>query len=81
MRQHYIYFGETSQTSIIQTDEGTLHWIPGDKLLQMEYTQTFAQMLVHYTNRNPQDKTVYVGVAGNENGRLKMQWLKCEDFE
>jgi len=26
IRQSYIYFGETSRTDVIQTDEGTLFW-------------------------------------------------------
>jgi len=75
------YFCETAQTKLIQTDEGILHWIPESELLKREYTKTFAAMLKHYTTRHPQDRAVYVGVAGNGNGSLSMTWTLLEDFE
>ncbi|MCL1788161.1 MAG: NUDIX domain-containing protein [Defluviitaleaceae bacterium] len=89
IRQNYVYFGDTSKTTLAQTDEGTLHWVPEEewlnasesKLFNREYTQTFAAMLKHYAARDPQDKAVYVGVAGNNNGKLTMTWTRCEDFE
>jgi hypothetical protein len=33
------------------------------------------------TLRNKDDRTVYVGVAENDNGKLHMNWAQCEDFE
>jgi len=81
IRQSYIYFGETKQNEIIQTDEGELFWISETELLNREYTKTFAAMLEHYTKRNPNDRFVNVGVAENDNGKLKMNWARCEDFE
>lgn len=81
IRQSYLYFGETTQTEIIQTNEGELFWISANALLDREYSKTFAAALVHYTSRNVQDQTVYVGVAENENGLLRMTWSRCEDFD
>lgn len=81
IRQSYIYFGETSQNEIIQTDEGVLFWIPEAELLDREYTKTFTAMLEHYIKREPNDRAVYVGVAENDNGKLRMNWSRCEDFE
>jgi len=81
IRQNYIYFGETAQTGVIQTDEGKLFWIPADELLNREYTKTFAAMLEHYVKRDKHDRAVYVGVAENDGGKLRMNWSKCEDFE
>lgn len=81
IRQNYIYFSETIVSDVIQTDEGVLFWIPQEKLLEREYTATYAAMLEHYTKREQNDNAVYVGVAENNNGKLKMNWSKCEDFE
>ena len=81
IRQSYIYFGETKQNEITQTDEGDLFWISETKLLNRKYTKTFTAMLEHYTKRNQNDRAVYVGVAENDNGKLEMKWAKCEDFE
>ena len=81
IRYNYFYFGETTKTETIQTDEGILHWIPESELLNRDYTQTIAAMLEHYTTRHPHDRAVYVGVAGNDNNNLNMTWALLEDFE
>ena len=81
IRQSYIYFGETEQTDVIETDEGELFWIAHGDLLKREYTKTFAAMLEHYINRNQDDRAVYVGVAENDGGNLRMNWSRCEDWE
>ena len=81
IRQSYIYFGETTETDVIQTDEGELFWIPENELLNREYSKTFTVMLEHYTKRNQYDRVVYVGVADNDNDKLRMIWTRCEDFE
>ncbi|MCL2404820.1 MAG: NUDIX domain-containing protein [Defluviitaleaceae bacterium] len=80
IRQNYIYFGHTSQVNLCQTCEGTLYWVPKNELTSKEYTQSFAAMLDHYVNTN-KDDAVYVGVTQNNEGKLKMCWSRCEDFE
>ena len=81
IRQSYIYFGDTDQTEVTQTNEGELFWIRCGELLEREYTKTFAAMLEHYTKRVQSDRAVYVGVACNAKGNLQMNWSRCEDFE
>jgi len=83
MRCSYIFFGETSQTEVIQTDEGQLFWVPKDKWLDRQFTETFTLMLEHYMQRHPGDRRVYVGVAGKDSVKdgLHMSWAVCEDFE
>jgi 8-oxo-dGTP diphosphatase len=81
IRQSYIYFGETARTDVFQTDEGELVWVCEYELINREYTQTFAAMLRHYINRDENDRAVYVGVAGDNNGGLAMVWAKCEDWD
>jgi len=81
IRHIYIYFGETEQNELTQTDEGELFWIPCGELPEREYTGTFIAMLEHHAKREACDKSVYVGVADSDGGRLKMHWARCEDFE
>jgi len=81
IRQNYIYFGETSQTKVSQTDEGTLYWVPKAEMLSKEYTKSFAAMLNHYAKRCPNDTALYIGVTQNDESNLKMNWSKFEDFE
>ena len=81
IRQSYIYFGETTRSEIIQTDEGELFWIPESELTNREYSKTFTAMLEHYTKRSPGDRALYVGAAENDDGELHMNWARSEDFE
>ena len=81
IRQNYIYFGETDISDLIDTEEGTLHWIPEKDLLKREFTKTFGPMLNHYINTPDMLKRVVVGVAENDNGKVNMSWPVVEDFE
>jgi len=76
----YVFFGETSQTDVINTDEGELFWISKNELLNREYSKTYTNMLRHYINRAQDDRAIYVGVADNDKGRLRMNWSRCEDY-
>jgi len=81
IRQSYIYFGDTTTSDVIQTDEGVLSWVPHGELQKREYTATYAAMMEHYMKRNRIDRAVYVGVADDDSGKLKMNWSRCADFE
>lgn len=80
IRQSYIYFGDTDIIDIVDTNEGKLHWIHENDLLELEYTKTFSAMLKHYLNTLEYDKIV-VGVAENVGRELFMTWSVVEDFE
>jgi len=80
VRQNYIYFGKTDKTEIVDTEEGKLHWIEEEDLLNREFTKTYTEMMKHYLKNKYCDK-VYVGVAGKEANNLKMNWSLLEDFE
>ena len=81
IRQNYIYFGETNMERFIDTDEGKLYWIKEEELLNREYTQMYTAMLQHYINNKDKQEKITVGVAGNINGKLKMNWTMVEDFK
>jgi 8-oxo-dGTP diphosphatase len=81
IRQNYIYFGETDKKDLINTDEGTLHWIEEKELLEREYTKTYTEMIKHYAKTPDQNERVVIGIAGKELNQLKMEWVIAEDFE
>lgn len=88
VRQSYLYFGETDAMDVVANDEGELFWIPEHELLNRKFTQTFEAMLRHYIEASAKEsgmelaaQNVTVGVAENDNGKLKMQWVNIEDFE
>ena len=80
LRQNYVYFGETTAKDLINTDEGTLHWIPEKELLNREFTQTFTAMLRHYTE-TPDCENIVIGAAHSVDGKLKMSWSSIRDFD
>ncbi|MDR3121111.1 MAG: NUDIX hydrolase [Clostridiales bacterium] len=80
IRQNYIYFGDTDAEPTIETDEGELHWISENELLDRTYTATFAAMLEHYLT-TPDTERLLVGVAENDNGSCRMVWSEIQDFD
>jgi 8-oxo-dGTP diphosphatase len=81
IRQNYIYFGETDKKDLINTEEGTLHWIEENELLGKEYTKTYKKMMEHYIKTPDLEERVVIGIAGKELNQLKMEWAIAEDFE
>jgi 8-oxo-dGTP diphosphatase len=77
--QSYIYFGGTSAEPSVTTDEGELHWIPEDELMNRQYTVTFTHMLRYYL-AHKDDERVTVGAAANAGGECVMRWTAIEDF-
>ncbi|MCL2049102.1 MAG: NUDIX domain-containing protein [Defluviitaleaceae bacterium] len=78
--QMYIYFGDCSTKEILHTDEGVLVWIAEKELANLEYSSAFSAMIVHYLNRTPNDKELYVGVAEKRQNVLSMTWTSCVDL-
>jgi 8-oxo-dGTP diphosphatase len=78
--QSYIYFGETNAEPSIVTDEGTLHWVPQEELLNRTFTATFTHMLRHYLAHQDEER-VTVGAATNVNGECVINWTAVEDFD
>jgi len=80
IRQNYIYFGDTDIKDFKDTEEGTLHWIEEDKLLEKEFTKTFTEMMKHYL-QNKNNEKIVVGIAGKKANQLNMNMVIVEDFE
>ncbi len=81
IRQSYVYFGKTSKKETIQTDEGVLHWISKEEMLNRTFSDTFAEMLKHHSTQQNGSDDRFVGVAENKNGALNMNWALLKDFE
>ena len=78
IRQSYIYFGKANTKSFVDTDEGTLYWIPKEELKKKQYTSTYAKMIEHYLSSDADDNNVFIGIAENVDGKLNMCWSKLE---
>ena len=81
IRQNYLYFGETNIMEVLDTEEGTLHWVQKEELLDKVYTKTYTEMMKHYMETPDPMGRIIVGIAGKHKNKLKMNWSILEDFE
>jgi 8-oxo-dGTP diphosphatase len=63
VRQQFVYSGHTTRRDILQTDEGVLHWIPREEVLQRDIPFIFHCLLEHYLQNGPATH-IWVGTAG-----------------
>ncbi len=71
---NYIYFGKTNIRCVVQNDEGTLHWIPKEKVLHRKYIDVLKLTLEHYFEHD-KNGDVVVGVMESETN-IKWSILK-----
>lgn len=79
VRQQYVYFGETSHTDYIPSDEGELYWISKDELVNLHTSKIIKFMIEHYLNHSTSDD-VFVGtVTVNDQGTPQIQWAVMKE--
>jgi 8-oxo-dGTP diphosphatase len=81
VRQQFIYTARTTRRDVLQTEEGDLHWIPREQVLQREIPFIFHQLLRHYFTNGP-TAHIWVGTAGfNEHKAPEVHWTALIDPE
>jgi len=79
IRQQFIYTAETTRRNIVQTNEGILHWIPRDQVLNREIPFIFHTLLAHYFDHGPSGH-IWVGTAGyQEDAVPTVHWTALVD--
>ena len=79
VRQQFIYTARTARRDILQTDEGVLHWIPLDQVLNRKIPFIFHSLLEHYFTHGP-TAHIWVGSAGfDHESRPVVQWTPLLD--
>lgn len=79
IRQQFIYTAQTARRDIVQTDEGVLHWIPREQVLQRDIPFIFRSLLEHYFTHGPAPH-IWVGSAGYDTSlKPVVQWTPLVD--
>jgi 8-oxo-dGTP diphosphatase len=79
IRQQFIYTARTARRDVHHTDEGELHWIPREQVLQREIPFIFHRLLEHYFENGPADP-IWVGTAGfNTQDEPDVLWTALVD--
>ncbi|OXM86839.1 NUDIX domain-containing protein [Paenibacillus rigui] len=68
IRQQFIYTAHTARRDVLQTDEGVLHWIPREQVLQRDIPFIFHTLLAHYFTNGPAPH-IWVGSAGYDSSK------------
>lgn len=74
---NYIYFGKTNTRCVVQNDEGTLHWIQKEEVLNRKFFDVLKLALEHYFEDEKNDD-VMVGVMEKETG---IKWSILNNME
>lgn len=84
IRQQFIYTARTEQTSVKQTEEGELHWIPREQVLERDIPFIFRCLLEHYFAHGPAPH-IWVGSSGLTDelaaapGQPVIRWVPLAD--
>jgi 8-oxo-dGTP diphosphatase len=80
IRVSYVYFGEANTRSVIGNDEGELHWIGRDELLDRPMSAMNELILERYLAVGP-EKDVMVGALTKQSGEAEIGWLPLSAWE
>ncbi|MCR8629576.1 NUDIX domain-containing protein [Paenibacillus radicis (ex Xue et al. 2023)] len=79
VRQQFIYSGHAARRDVLQTDEGVLHWIPREEVLNREIPFIFHCLLEHYLQIGPAPH-IWVGTAGfTDTAKPTVHWTALSD--
>ncbi|TVY11920.1 NUDIX domain-containing protein [Paenibacillus cremeus] len=79
VRQQFIYTAYTTRRDVSLTEEGELHWIPREQVLDRDIPFIFRVLLAHYFDVGPSEH-VWVGTAGYAtDGRPTVHWTALID--
>ncbi|MBP1156570.1 MULTISPECIES: NUDIX hydrolase [unclassified Paenibacillus] len=79
VRQQFIYTARSARRDVSLTEEGELHWIPREKVLDREIPFIFHRLLEHYFAHGP-SRHVWVGTAGYDSeGIPTVHWTELAD--
>lgn len=62
LRQQFVYAGRALRRDVTPTEEGELHWIPRDEILNRDIPFVFRTLLAHWLSEGPSER-LWMGTA------------------
>lgn len=79
IRQQFVYFGRTSRNHVISSDEGELHWVEKEHILQLPLSKIIHFTIEHYF-MNPARSEITIGTISRDGeDNPYMQWSELKD--
>lgn len=75
INQHYIFFGESSTRNIAQCEEGELHWISYQEIMNLNMPTILKLMLNHYSN-NRECQQIWTGTLSSDEDKEYIVWAR-----
>jgi len=72
----FIFTAQSDNRNVIANDEGTLHWIPRDSILQYDLVEDLPFILPHVFAMNPTDSPLFIHVSYDEDDCISMRFAK-----
>ncbi len=63
IRQNYYYFARLKEEKDLTSTEGTLHWIPYEKILSLDMPVSAKHMILHYLQEGRFTDILYAGIT------------------
>jgi 8-oxo-dGTP diphosphatase len=79
VRQQFVYFGRTKQTSIINSDEGELYWIEKANIPNLHMSKIIMFTLEHYFQSTEKEGVMVGVITMNDHNEPHMQWSELKD--
>ncbi|MGB4439087.1 MAG: NUDIX hydrolase [Sedimentibacter sp.] len=77
---NFVYFGRSKSREVVENDEGTLHWISKNEVLNYRFVDALKLMLIHYFENENSSDEVLVGVVKSKNNTSSMNWSLLYDM-
>jgi 8-oxo-dGTP diphosphatase len=81
IRQQFIYFAETENETVRDSEEGTLRWIPAGELLDLDLPKTTRSIFSRYFAGMFDRNKLYLGISKIGTGDDAIEWTAIEDFD
>lgn len=79
IRQQFVYIGNTVKREVASSDEGELHWVPRNEILNRDIPFVFRELLRHYLENGPAPH-LWMATAGFlENGAPGLHFVPVTD--
>lgn len=82
IRIQYVFFGLVfKNTTLTESDEGSLEWIKLDKIKNKNVSETSIEIIEHYNDIVSSNEEIYVGSMKSLNGNPAITWGLLQDWE
>lgn len=78
---NYIFFGDAKKRAVSENGEGTLNWVPEEKVPGLKFVDALKVSLEHYMKENFHTDEILVGVVYKARGQPAVSWSTLQNVD